>query len=219
MIKIKAAIFDMDGLLIDSEPLWQEAEIETFKDVGVFLTKEMAKKTMGLRLDEVVEYWFSRSPWKKPTKKEIEIKIVERVIELIGRKGTLKNGVIKTLDFFTVKNIPMAIASSSQTDIINAVLDKTSIGKYFKIVHSAQNEKYGKPHPGVYITAAEKIDIDPKHCLAFEDSPNGVLAAKAAKMKCVVVPDQIIKTDNRFSIADKIIDSLNDFSLEILENL
>jgi len=85
---IKGVIFDMDGLLIDSEPLWQEAEIETFTRVGVPLTREMTRETMGLRVDEVVEHWFSRYPWEEPSKKEIESKVVKpRLIKV----GELKN--------------------------------------------------------------------------------------------------------------------------------
>lgn len=115
MNMIKAVIFDMDGLLIDSEPLWQEAEMKIFADIGVPLTKDMAKKTMGLISDEVVSHWFSLYSWKTPTKKEVEERIIGKVIELINQRGASKNGVIKTLDFFKNKNIPMAIASSSKT--------------------------------------------------------------------------------------------------------
>lgn len=216
---IKAVIFDMDGLLIDSEPLWQEAEIETFTKVGVPLTKEMAKETMGLRVDEVVEHWFSRYPWKEPPKKKIEDKVAARVIELVKEKGAARKGVREIFELFANKNITTAIASSSQTEIINAVLEKILIRKYVKVIHSAENEPYGKPHPGVYITTAKRLNINPEYCLAFEDSPNGVLAAKAAKMKCVAVPDNSVKENKIFSIADIIIDSLEDFRLEYLERL
>lgn len=209
----------MDGLLIDSEPLWQEAEIETFTKVGVPLTKEMAKETMGLRVDEVVEHWFSRYPWERLSKKEIENKIIERIIELIKEKGVARKGVKEIIELFAKENIPMAIASSSQTEIINAVLEKILIRKYAKVIYSAESEPYGKPHPGVYLTTAKRLNIIPEYCLAFEDSPNGVLAAKAAKMKCIAVPDQSVKDNKIFSIADMIINSLKDFRLEYLKRL
>lgn len=217
--KIKAVIFDMDGLLIDSEPFWQEAEVETFKEVGVPLTYEWTGETMGMRVDEVVEHWYVRYPWNKPPKKEIEARIVERVIALVKEKGEPRRGVAKIVQLFWKAGIPMAIASSSQTEIINAVLEKIHIRDQIRMVHSAEHEPYGKPHPGVYITTTEKLGVRPMDCLAFEDSPNGVLAAKAAKMKCIAVPDQIPREDKRFVIADLIIDSLEDFRLEYLESL
>ena len=209
----------MDGLLIDSEPLWEEAEIKTFREVGVPLTKEKTKETMGLRVDEVVEHWFSRYPWKSPSKKEVEAKVVKRVIELIQKRGEAQKGVERIMRLFANKKISMAIASSSQTEIINAVLDKLSIQKYFKVVHSAKHEPYGKPHPGVYLTTAKKLHVEPEFCLAFEDSPNGVLSAKAAKMKCIAVPDSAMKNNKIFSIADMALDSLQDFRLEYLERI
>jgi sugar-phosphatase len=213
---IKAIIFDMDGLLIDSEPIWQEVEIKTFNEVGVPLTKEKSKETMGLRVDEVVEHWFSNYPWKEPTKKEIERKIVEGVIALVKEKGMARPGAEKIVKLFADQNFPIAIASSSQMEIIKAVLERISIRKYIKIIHSAEHELYGKPDPAVYITTAKKMGVLPEDCLAFEDSPNGVLAAKAAKIKCVAVPDQTMKDNKIFSIADMVVDSLEEFSLDYL---
>lgn len=216
---VKAVIFDMDGLLIDSEPIWREAEIEIFNNIGISLTEENCKETMGLRVDEVVEYWHSKYPWTNPTKKEIEKKIVEKVIALIKEKGIIKEGAQELLSFFAKMNMPMAIASSSQMKIIDAVLEKISIRDFIKVIHSAEYEPYGKPHPGVYITTAQKIGVEPECCLAFEDSLNGVSSAKAAKMKCVAVPDSAMKDDKRFCIADMVISSLKDFTLEDFKKL
>jgi mannitol-1-/sugar-/sorbitol-6-/2-deoxyglucose-6-phosphatase len=211
---IKAVILDMDGLLIDSEPIWEEAELAAFTKVGVPLTSEMTKQTMGLRVDEVVQYWFTRYPWKKETQKKVEAEIVGKVIELIQEKGVSCKGVNELISMLRNKNIPLAIASSSQTEIIKAVVSKLGIGKVIEVVHSAEHEPYGKPHPAVYITTAEKLGVLPQDCLAFEDSPNGVLAAKAAKMKCIAVPDAKMKDDKRFCIADRVINSLLEFTLD-----
>lgn len=211
---IKAVIFDMDGLLIDSEPIWQEAEIETFNEVSVPLTKERTKETMGLRADEIVEHWYSRYPWKNRTKKEIENRIIERVIELIKERGVARRGAKEIVELFVKENIPIAIASSSSTKIIDAVLEKITIRQHIKVIHSAENELYGKPHPAVYITTAKKLNINPQDCLVFEDSPNGVLAAKAARMKCIAAPDPTVKDNKTFFIADMIINSLEDFRFD-----
>lgn len=219
MAMIKAVILDMDGLLIDSEPIWEEAEVLCFAKVGVPLTSEMTKRTMGLRVDEVVQYWFTRYPWKEITQKEVKTEIVEKVIELVKEKGIARKGVNELIAMLKRKNFPLAIASSSQTEIINAVLNKLGIGQEIEVIHSAEHEPFGKPHPAVYITAAEKLGVLPQDCLAFEDSPNGVLAAKAAKMKCVAVPDEKMKEDKRFFIADKVINSLLDFTEKDFDDL
>ncbi len=207
---IKAAIFDMDGLLIDSEPLWQEAEMEVFKSVGVSLSQKMTIETMGLRVDELVNYWFSRYPWNNTSKSQVADMIIDKVISLIRERGESLPGVNKTLDFFITEKLPIAIASSSALKIIDAVLERLSIRNYFSLISSAQSEKYGKPHPAVFITASTKLDIAPSNCLVFEDSINGMIAAKAAKMKCVGIPNKDIRGDIRTCIADFVVDSLED---------
>ncbi len=208
---IKAVIFDMDGLLIDSEPIWEEAEVEVLNKVGVPLTREKTKETMGLRVDEVVSHWHSKYPWVEPSQKEIEKRIVKRVIELILEKGKSQPGVLEIVNLLKNCNIPMAIASSSPTRIIEAALDRIGIKEDIQAVCSAEHESFGKPHPAVYLTTAKKLNLDPKECLVFEDSPNGVLSAKAANMKCIAVPSKKVKGDPRFNLADEIIESLKDF--------
>ena len=115
------------------------------------------------------------------------------------------------LEFFAKKNIPLAIASSSALSLIETVVDGLKIRKYFSVLYSAEHEKYGKPHPGVYISACEKLGIQPIHALAFEDSLNGILAAKSAKIRCIAVPEEINANNPKFAIADRILDSLLDF--------
>lgn len=216
---IRAVIFDMDGLLIDSEPFWQKAEIEVFSTLGVSLTQERVQETMGLRVDEVIQYWYSRYPWKDYAEEKTARQIVDKVIELVQQKGIAKKGVYQIMQLFTQQKLPIAIASSSWNEIINAVVDRINIGESINLVHSAQDEPYGKPHPGVYITTAQKLGVAPSECLAFEDSPNGLLSAKAAKMKCVAVPDETLREDKRLYIADMKINSLEDFSVEVLKQL
>lgn len=217
---IKAIIFDLDGVLIDSEPLWNEAVSKVLGEVGVPFGKDGIKKTNGLRTDDIVNYWFLRYPWRGISTKDIEKKIVKAVVERIKREEKPVSGAVELVKFFAKKNLPMAIASSSQMEIINAAVEKISIGGYIKIIHSAERERFGKPHPDVYITAAEKLGVKPELCLVFEDSLNGVLAAKAARMKCVAVPDRRAKNNkNKFCIADLVIESLKDFNPECLRRL
>lgn len=210
---IEAIIFDMDGLLIDSEPLWQEAEQRVFATVGLDLTNDQTTETTGLRVDEVIEYWFARFPWNEEntSKKQLDINIVEEVKNLIREKWESKPGVMKILKFLQSKNLPMAIASSSEYSIIHCVVEKFGIGEYFELIYSAEEEKYWKPHPWVYISACKKLWIYPENTITFEDSFNGVLSAKSAKIKCIAVPEEVNKDNQKFIIADMKLDSLEDF--------
>jgi HAD superfamily hydrolase (TIGR01509 family) len=208
---LSAIIFDMDGLLIDSEPIWREAEKEIFAEVGITLTDEMCFTTVGLRIDEVVNHWHAKFPWENPSQEIIKEKVIDKVIELILEKGEILPGVIQTIEYFHSKNYPLAIASASSMRIIDAVTEKLKIKKYFTIIHSAEFEEYGKPHPAVFISTAKKLNVFPQNCLVFEDSLNGVIAAKAARMKVIAVPENIHYEDKRFEIADWKLKTLKEF--------
>ncbi len=216
---IEAIIFDMDGLLINSEPLWHRAEAHGFSSVGVNLSEDDMRQTMAFRIDEIVEYRYNEKPWVGASRKDVEAMIIDKVIELIKSEGKLLPGVIEILEYFKQKSIPMAIASSSYEEVIDTVIDTLDIRKYFVRVHSAQHEKYGKPHPGIYISTADQLGVPPYKCLVFEDSPLGVLAAKAAKMKCVAVPDEGHKNHKLIQTADLIIDSLEEFDEDKFNSL
>ena len=216
---IKAVIFDMDGLLIDSEPLWQESEIEVFGKVGLRLDHSMCLETMGMRVDSVVDYWHERHPWENVSKKEIETGIIDEVVERILQKATPKEGVASAISFMQGKGLRIALASSSSYRIIRAVLDKFDLKERFELIHSAEEEEYGKPHPAVYLTTARKLQMRPQECLAIEDSFNGVVAAKDAGMRCIAVPDAFTHTDPRFELADIRLNSLSEINDEVWTRL
>jgi sugar-phosphatase len=169
-----------------------------------------------LRTDEVVEQWHARFPWTDPPKSAVAGQIVARVVELLRERGEPMPGVRETLAALTDAGLPLGIASSSQSEVIATVLDVLGLADAFHVVQSAEHEPYGKPHPGVYIEAARRLGLPPTQCLAFEDSPNGVIAAKAARMTCVAVPDPALVSDRRFCAADLILPSLTDFRIELL---
>lgn len=128
---INAVIFDMDGLLIDSEPFWRRAQIAAFNSVGVSLTDDDMRQTMGRRIDEVVAHWFHERTWEGASQKDVEALIVDKVIELIKSEGAPLPGVLEVIEYFKNKSLPMAIASSSSTEIIDAVVDKFHIRNCF----------------------------------------------------------------------------------------
>lgn len=209
----------MDGILIDSEPLWRKTEMKSLSTVGVSLTEDMCRQTMGLRIDEVVKYWFHRFPWKDTSKKQVEELMLENIIQLTKKEGEPKEGVIESLEFAKQQNLKIALASSSSMVLIDTVLNKLQIKDYFEVIHSAEFEDYGKPHPGVYMTTANKLGLEPHACVVIEDSINGIIAAKAAKMRCIAIPDKEFMEDKRLGIADIVISSLLKINEEILSQV
>lgn len=213
---MKAVIFDMDGVLIDSEPLWKIAEIEGFGRVGINLTQTDCEETVGLRIDEVVRLWHKKVGWKNKSIEAVADDIVDVLIREIHAQGKALEGVYEALELFKSHGYKIALATSSYQRIINAVLEKLKIEKYFDQVHSAEFEVYGKPHPAVFLTTAEKLNIHPTECLVIEDSFNGVLAAKSARMKVVAVPEKSHQYDQRLIIADRVLTTLNEIDLRDL---
>lgn len=209
---LKAVIFDMDGVLSDTEPLWQRAETEIFGGLGVPLTHEMLQSTMGLRCDEVVAKWNLLYPWQGPTEAEVHDCIVARVIALIRAEAVPLPGVRDAIAQVQAAGLRIALASSSPMVLIDAMLDHLGLAGAFALRRSAEDDTHGKPHPAVYLRTAADLGVSPLHCLAIEDSFNGLLAAKAARMRCCLVPAHL--ADPRWGIADKVLPSLEGFSLQ-----
>ena len=213
---VKAVIFDMDGLLIDSEPLWREAEIKVFNSIGLEFNDRMCRETMGMRIDEVVLFWHNQFKWVSPSIDEVANQIVDELVKLILEKGEAMNGVYDTLKLLHSKNIPIAIASSSSMKIIGNVVQKLEIAKYFAVIHSAEFETYGKPHPEVFISTANKLMVNPEECIVFEDSKHGMIAALAARMKVIVIPEEKDDQASWHTISTMKLKSLSDFNLNLL---
>jgi len=209
---LDTVIFDMDGLLIDSEPLWYEAMLEVFEKQGVSLTKELASKTTGLRTIEVVHFWHRYFNWKNVSQEIIADEIIDRVIDKILNTATLMPGTLDILYFFKEKNVKMGLASSSPMRLIKAALQRFELESFFDGLYSAEYEDYGKPHPAVYLSCARELGANPLSCLAFEDSVNGMIAAKAARMKVVAVPEPHNFSNPKYVLADLQLSSLADFT-------
>lgn len=215
-MRIVAAIFDMDGLLIDSEPFWQAAEVAVLGAAGVPLTPEMCFKTVGLRVEEAVAYWRERYPWDGPDTQQLADEIVRRVSELVAQHGEPQSGAPEAVELLHGRGLPLAVATSSRLALAETVLDKLEIRRFFGAVCCAQPPLRSKPHPDVYLAAASELNVDPTQCLAFEDSGAGVISAKAAGMTVVAVPFHGWRDDDRLRQADVSLDSLSQFTVELL---
>jgi sugar-phosphatase len=215
----RAVIFDMDGVLIDSEPFWQEAELEIFRSLGVPLTRAMCIETMGLRLDEVVDHWYRRYPWQLVDAAEVESAVIARIAQFIEERGELLPGAAAAIATCRQNGFRTALASSSPMALIEAVLDQFDQHGSFDVVRTADDEQYGKPHPGIYLSSAQQLGVPPTACVAIEDSVNGIVAAKAARMACVAIPAPELRGDRRLGIADAIFGSLHAVDARCVERL
>lgn len=201
-------IFDMDGVLIDSEPLWKIAMEDVFASVGSRLTKKDFQKTVGLRIDEVVRFWHKHEQWTDCTPEQLEVKIINKMILLIQENPKPLTGVIETLQFLKSQKKKIGLATSSYSILITTVLEALNIQHYFDYTHSAEHEDFGKPHPAVYITVANKLQSNPLQCLVVEDSLNGIISAKAARMKVVCIPEKTHHLEPKLGLADYHFDSM-----------
>ena len=213
---LTAVIFDMDGVLIDSEPFWQRAQMAVFSELGHFHTEEDCNSTIGVRIDQLVAHWYRIRPWSGPTQEQVVQRILDQVIALILREGQPKEGVLEALALMEARGLKIGLATSSPFAMVEAVLGKLGIRDRFLAVHSAEVERFGKPHPDVYIHAAEKLGVEPVHCLAIEDSFTGLLAAKAASMTALIVPDPALVGDPRLAIANHRLACLSELDAEML---
>lgn len=216
---IKAVIFDFDGIIVDSEPLWVEVEHEIFASVGIRLTPDMCKQTTGLNTQDTIRYWHNLYPWTEKTQFQLYKEIIERMQAMMLDRVEVMEGFLDVLQFFVERKIPLGIASASPLKLITTALKRFHLFEYFKTISSGENEEFGKPHPVIYLSASAKIGVPPNHCLAFEDSFNGCIAAKAARMKLVAVPDAHDRHAPRFEIADLKLESLSDFNPGHFETL
>jgi len=207
---IEAVVFDMDGVLVDSEPIWRAVERDVFGGlVGIEVTDEDLFETMGVRVADVVARWHRRSPWDEPSREEVARSIVDRVAEAIEREGAFNREAIPAIDYVAGLGLRLALASSSPMRLIRSVLSIGGLADRFEVVLSAEDEERGKPDPAVYVSAARELGVPPERCLAVEDSVNGVRSAKDAGMVCVAVP--VSGVTDGFEGADLVLGSIGEF--------
>ncbi len=213
---IDTLLFDMDGLLVDSEPWWKVAEKEVFSGFGLNLTDDLLRQVMGFRLNEVVKHWYHYQAWENPDFDATEEAIICCMEDLLNQHAVALPGVEESLIFAQENGYKIALASSSNMRLINVVIDKLNIRKYFEICVSADRVAFGKPHPAIFIETAQLLGSNPKTCLVLEDSINGMIAAKAARMSCLVVPESINYQNKKFELADYKLETLKEFPTFLL---
>ncbi len=212
-----AAIFDLDGLLMDSEPIWMWAQMKVFKDRGALLTEEMQLATTGMRMQESILAWRAYFPGVEIDPAAIREDLLELVRSRMLESGQAKPGALQAVETCRRAGCRLAIASSSMPEIIAAAVERMGVRDLFQALVSAEGEAHGKPHPAVYLSAAARLGVDPADCIAFEDSVFGVQAIKAAGMFCVAVPEAHNRGRKEYAIADRILGSLTEFRRKDLE--
>jgi beta-phosphoglucomutase-like phosphatase (HAD superfamily) len=213
---VEAAVLDMDGVLIDTEPVWRAAQSAVFAGFGVALSEGDLLDSTGQPIEELIPVWRRRpvaggemavraDPGLTDT--EIADLIVDRVIAHVTAEGQPMPGVAAAIAMFERCGLRLAIASSSPLRLIDAVCDRLGLTR-IEVRCSAMDEARGKPAPDVYLAAARRLGVAAASCLALEDSPAGIASARSAGMRCVAVPDPLLAADPRYREADLILESL-----------
>ena len=199
MIK-KAVIFDMDGVLVDSEKFWKRAEFEVFSSLGVKVTDKWCEETKSMTAPEVTKFWFEKFPWQGKGLQDVEKMVILRVISLIENENCEIEGVKAFIETLKSRNFKIGLATNSPSIVIPTVLNKLEIHHLFDAVSSAEFEMKGKPDPSIYYTTAGKLNVRPEECFVIEDSYSGMLAAKNAGMTVIAFTNG--DTQLNFEIAD-----------------
>lgn len=213
--RVTAALFDMDGLLVDSERIWQRVETEVFEELGADITPVLRSgTTVGMRVDDAMSYLLSTFSIRDVDAHKLGARVVERVVEAIRADAVLLPGVERALAFFESEHVALGLASGSTPPVIDAALETTGLAGRFATVCSAIDDQHGKPHPSIFLRAAELLGSLPERCVVLEDSLNGCIAAKAARMRVIAVPHANDADDPRYAIADVRLSSLEQIDSE-----
>lgn len=207
----KAIIFDMDGTLIDSEPLHLKAYQKLLAHYGHTWSEEDNREFLG-RTDKIVTQAIARLLDLSVSPEQLVEMKEEILMDFLKESAFPRPGVMKVLDVAREKAVAMGVASSATLPTIEFVVDALKIRSYFKTLTSGEEVEQSKPAPDVFLLAAERLGAKPHDCLVIEDTLNGIKAAKAAGMACVAVPCDATRHQNH-SQADVVYESLEQFDV------
>ncbi len=208
---IKAVIFDLDGTLVDSMWVWKELDKEFLAPYGIEIPEELEREIEGKSFTETAEYF--KEKFAIPLSVE-EMKQLwnEMAYEKYAKEVPLKDGVFEFLRYLKENKIKTGIATSNSRELLETVLDSLGVLPYFKVMLTGCEVGRGKPFPDIYLKVAEQLEVEPEHCLVFEDLPAGILAGNSAGMKTCAVKDAFSKhiIAQKKQLADYYIDSYDD---------
>ena len=213
---LKGAIFDHDGLMFDTEKIWQKNWNLVAREMGITLPDEFKKEICGSNgqhtLDVIQKYYHVEDG------REIRDRVIESVAhDEIENPIEMKEGLLDILEMFQKHGVKMAVASSSPKEMILMNLKRSHLEKYFEVVVSGKDVKHGKPAPDIFLLAAEKLGIDPRECYVFEDAYNGVQAGVSAGAQTIMVPDLLQPNNEIRNIVHAVCESLKEASY-LIEN-
>ncbi|MDN3616047.1 MAG: HAD family hydrolase [Vibrio gallaecicus] len=216
-MNFQAAIFDMDGLLLDTERVCMRIFEEACQAQGVPFLKDVYLNIIGCNA-KTIEQLFRKGYGKDLDYPALNNEWRTRYSNIVKHQAIpVKEGVIELLEWLKSKNIPIAVATSTQLDLAEVKLKLAGLDSYFTSLSTGCEVTHGKPHPEIYLLAAERLGVAPEKCLAFEDSNNGTRAAVAANMMTFQVPDLVEPCDEVKALGHTILPSLTD-TLKHLKN-
>lgn len=215
---IEAVIFDMDGLLVDSEPVWDQARRAMAAQAGKDWNQDDHRACMGVSTLEWASYMIRRLELSLAPQ-EVADAIIARMVEMYRERIPFLPGALEAVDL-AVRHYPAAVASGSPPRLIDVVVNSPALRGKFRVVVDSDGLPAGKPAPDVYLETARRLGIAPERCVCLEDSANGILAGKRAGMAVIAVPDpRFSPARQALEQADVVLSSLEEFSLPLLKGL
>jgi HAD superfamily hydrolase (TIGR01509 family) len=215
---IDAVVFDLDGVLLDTEGVWDEARRQLVEERGGRWHPGAQRAMMGMSSHEWSQYMHDELGVPEPPE-EISAEVVRRLQELYRKRLPLIPGAIEAVRRIGAR-WPLAIASSSNRPLIDLFLELTSTADLFRATVSSEEVPRGKPAPDVYLEAARRLEVEPSKCAAIEDSENGIRSAAATGMSVVAIPNAAFPpSDKALGLAAVVLSSLEDLQPDVIERL